>query len=159
MYEDILVPTDGSEQATNAVKEALSLATELDATVHALYVVSEFEGRIPPITGEQEELSEEYHEYGEEIVGEVSKAAEAAGIDCTAAVADGVVHTEIESYVENNDIDLIVIGSRGLSNIEKAILGSTTDRIVRTLEVPTTVVHESPESFVDMDREVHLDGW
>lgn len=49
MYDRILVPTDGNEQATNAVKTGLDLAAELGATVHVLCVVEEFEGRIEPI--------------------------------------------------------------------------------------------------------------
>ncbi|MFB6102665.1 MAG: universal stress protein [Haloplanus sp.] len=159
MYDRILIPTDGSEQATNAVKTGLSLAAELGATVHVLYVVEEFESRIEPITGEQEALSEQYHEHGEEVVSEVAAAAESAGVDCVTAVADGVVHREIERYVDENDIDLIVMGSRGLTNVEKVILGSTANKIIRTLDVPTTVVHQEPQSFVDVDREVQLDGW
>ncbi|MFB6207687.1 MAG: universal stress protein [Haloglomus sp.] len=159
MYESILVPTDGSEQATNAVKTGLSLARELGATAHAVHVVEEFEGRIEPITGEQDDLSEQYHEQGEEIVGEVAKAAESMGVDCVTAVEEGVVHEELGRYVEEHDIDFIVMGSRGLTNVEKAILGSTSDKIIRTLDIPTTVVHKPPQSFPDTDREIHLDGW
>jgi nucleotide-binding universal stress UspA family protein len=70
-----------------------------------------------------------------------------------------VVHQEIESYVEGHDIDLIVIGSRGLTNVEKALLGSTADKVIRTLEIPTMVVHQTPEAWVDMDREIHIAGW
>ncbi|MFB6090293.1 MAG: universal stress protein [Halobellus sp.] len=159
MYDNILIPTDGSAQATNAVKTGLSLASELAATAHAVYVVEEFEGRIEPILAEQEELSEQYHERGEEIVGEVANAAESMGVDCVTTVEEGTVHNELENYVEENDIDFIVMGSRGLTNVEKAILGSTSDKIIRTLDIPTTVVHRPPQSFPDLDREIHLDGW
>lgn len=159
MYEAVLVPTDGSAQATNAVKTGLSLASELGATAHAVYVVEEFEGRIEAITGEQAELSEQYHEHGEKIVSEVANAAESMGVECVTAVNEGVVHNELETYVEKNDIGFIVMGSRGLTNVEKAILGSTSDKIIRTLDVPTTIVHKPPRSFPDIDREVHLDGW
>ncbi|WP_276272191.1 universal stress protein [Haloarcula litorea] len=159
MYDRILVPTDGSTQATNAVKAGLSLAAELDATVHALYVVEEFEGRIVPITDAEAEKSEEYHDHGEEVVGEVAAAAEAMGVDCVTSVADGVVHEQIAAYVDDNDVDLIVMGSRGRSNIEKAIIGSTADKVIRTLDEPTTVVHEPPQSFEGVDREIRLDGW
>ncbi|MFB6167412.1 MAG: universal stress protein [Haloferacaceae archaeon] len=159
MYEDILIPTDGSAQATNAVKTGLALAGELGATAHAVYVVEEFEGRVESITSEQAELSEQYHEHGEEIVGEVASAAESMGVECVTAVDEGVVYNELENYVESNDIDVIVMGSRGLTNVEKAILGSTSDKIIRTLDIPTTVVHKPPQSFPDIDREIHLDGW
>ncbi len=159
MYENILIPTDGSEQATNAAKAGLALAADLGASVHALTVLGEFESRIVPITGEQDELREEQHEHGEEIVGAVAEAAEELGVDCTTSVSPGVVHTEIESYVEEHDIDLIVMGSRGLTNVEKALLGSTADKVIRTLEIPTMVVHQTPDAWVDMDRDIHIAGW
>ena len=159
MYDRILVPTDGSEQATNAVKTGLDLAAELGATVHVLYVVEEFEGRIEPITGEQEDESERYHEQGEEIVSEVAKAAKEMGVDCVTAVADGVVHDGIQHYIEENGIGFVVMGSRGRTTVEKAILGSTADKIIRTVDKPVTIVHEEPQSFVGTDRDIHPDSW
>src|SRR6056297_3354701 len=106
MYDDVLVPTDGSEQAANAVEEGIRLAEQLGATVHALHVVDEFEAKIVPITGEQEQKRAEYLEYGERITGEVADLAEEAGLDCVTAVETGIAHKEIQRYVEENDIDL-----------------------------------------------------
>ncbi|MEF8831434.1 MAG: universal stress protein [Halobacteriales archaeon] len=158
MHDDILIPTDGSKQASNAVKRGLLLARDLDATVHALYVVEDFESRIAPITGEQQRVSEEQVEHGESVVEDVAQAAESLDVDVVAAVEKGRVHKEIKEYIEDNDVDFIVMGSRGRTNIEKAILGSTADRIIRTLAVPTMVVHEPPDSFGDLDEEIHLAG-
>ncbi|MDZ7700963.1 MAG: universal stress protein [Halobacteriales archaeon] len=159
MYDDILIPTDGSEQATNAVKSGLSLAAELGATVHVLTVLDEFESRIVPLTGEGEERRQEYEDRGEEIVTEVAKAADELGVDCETAVRTGQVHVEIQEYVDEAGIDLVVMGSRGLTNLEKVLLGSTADKTIRTVDVPTMVVHRPPQSFVDFDREIHLAGW
>ena len=159
MYDTILIPTDGSQQAANAVKAGIALASELDATVHAVYVVEQFEGRIVPITGEQEEKSEEYHDYGQQILDEVAKAAEDVGVECTTTVLDGIVHKEISDHADDNDIDLIVMGKRGLTNIEEAILGSTADKIIRTVNKPVTVVHKEPTYNVLSHDEIHLSGW
>lgn len=159
MYENILIPTDGSEQATNAAKAGLALAEELGATVHAMTVIEDVDSRIVPITGEQDKRREEQRERGEEIVGKVADAAEELSVNCTTAVTSGVVHQEIQSYVEDHDIDLIVMGSRGLTNIEKALLGSTADKVIRTLDIPTMVVHQTPQAWVDMDRDIHIAGW
>lgn len=159
MYDDILIPTDGSEQATNAIKAGLSLAADLGATVHAVIVLEDFESRIVPITGEQDDRRAEQRERGEEIVGEVAKAAEELGVPCQTAVRSGIVHKEIQAHVEENDIDLVVMGSRGLTNVEKALLGSTADKLIRTLDIPTMVVHRTPEAWVDMDRDIHIAGW
>jgi nucleotide-binding universal stress UspA family protein len=144
MYDNILIPTDGSEQAANAVEEGIRLADELGATVHALYVVDKFEAKIVPITGEQERKREEYMEYGERVVDEVAELASEAGIERVTAVETGVDHKTIVNYVEENDIDMVVIGSRGLGSVEEMILGSTADKVVRLVDKPVTVVYKRP---------------
>jgi nucleotide-binding universal stress UspA family protein len=144
MYDNLLIPTDGSEQAANAVEEGVRLASELGATVHALHVVDEFEAKIVPITGEQEEKRAEYVEYGERITGEVADLAAEAGVDCVTAVETGITHKRVASYVEDNDIDMVVIGSRGLGGVEEMLLGSTADRVVRLVDKPVTVVYKRP---------------
>lgn len=147
-YDNILIPTDGSEQAANAVEEGIKLADELDATVHALHVVDEFEAKIVPITGEEEEKREEYVEYGEQITGEVATLAENAGLEAETAVVVGIAHKEIQNYVGENDIDLVVIGSRGLGGVEEMLLGSTADKVIRLVEKPVTVVYKRPAEEV-----------
>jgi nucleotide-binding universal stress UspA family protein len=144
MYDNLLLPTDGSEQAGNAVEEGVRLASELGATVHALHVIDEFEAKIVPITGEQEEKRAEYIEYGERITGEVADLAAEAGIDCVTAVETGIIHKEIGSYVEENDIDMVVIGSRGMGSVEELLLGSTADKVIRLVDEPVTVVYKRP---------------
>lgn len=144
MYERVLVPTDGSEQAGNAVEEAIRLAEQLGATVHALHVVDEFEAKIVPITGAQDEKRAEFIEHGEQVTDEVARVAEEAGVECTTAVTTGIVHEEIESYVDENDIDLVVIGSRGLTGVEEMLLGSTADKVIRLVDEPVTIVYQRP---------------
>jgi len=148
MYENILIPTDGSEQAGNAVEEGIRLANELDATVHALHVVDEFEAKIVPITEAEDEKREEYLEHGEAITDEVAQLAEEAGLDCVTAVRTGMAHKEIERYVDENDIDIVVIGSRGLGAVEEMLLGSTADKVVRIVDKPVTVVYKRPAETV-----------
>ena len=143
-YTNILIPTDGSEQAANAVEEGIKLAAAVGATVHAFHVVDEFEAKIVPITGEQEAKREEYVAYGERITGEVADVAAEAGLDAVTAVETGIAHTEIQQYVGDNGIDLVVIGSRGLGGVEELLLGSTVDRVIRLVDIPVTVVYKRP---------------
>jgi nucleotide-binding universal stress UspA family protein len=145
MYDNILIPTDGSEQAANAVEEGLRLAGELGSTVHVLHVVDQFEAKIVPITGAQEEKRAEYVAYGERITEEVAALAEEAGIDCVTSVETGVTHERIADYVADNDIDLVVIGSRGLGGVGEMLLGSTADKVVRLVDRPVTVVYKRPD--------------
>ncbi|RLM57611.1 universal stress protein [Halobellus sp. Atlit-31R] len=148
MYDNILIPTDGSEQAANAVEEAIRLANELDATVHALHVVDEFEAKIVPITGAEDEKREEFLEHGKEVTDEVAGVAAEAGLDCVTEVRTGMAHEEIRRYADENDIDLVVIGSRGLGTVEEMLLGSTADKVVRTIDKPVTVVYKRPAETV-----------
>jgi nucleotide-binding universal stress UspA family protein len=145
MYDTILIPTDGSEQAANAVEEGLNLANQLDASVHVLHVVDQFEAKIVPITGAQEEKRAEYVEHGERITEEVAALAEEAGLDCVTSVQTGIAHERIADYVEEHDVDLVVIGSRGLGGVGEMLLGSTADKVVRLVDRPVTVVYERPD--------------
>jgi len=149
MYDPILIPTDGSAQAMNAVEEGIRLAARLGSTVHALAVVDEFEAKIVPITGEQEEKAAEQREHAEEVAGEVAEVAAEAGVECVTAVRTGVTHREIVDYIEEEDIKLVVMGSRGRSNLEEMLLGSTADKIIRSVDIPVTVVHQQPSERLD----------
>ncbi len=149
MYDPILIPTDGSAQAMNAVEEGVRLATQLGSTVHVLYVIDKFEAKIVPITGEQEDKREEYQEHAEEVTGEVAEVATGAGVECVTSVRTGVTHREIINYVEDEGVELVVMGSRGRSNLEEMLLGSTADKIVRAVDIPVTVVHKQPSERLE----------
>lgn len=149
MYDSILIPTDGSNQAMNAVEEGVRLAAELGSTVHVLYIIDEFEAKIVPITGEQDEKRAEYREYAEEVTREVVDVAEAAGVECHTAIETGITHREIINYVKEEDIGMVVMGSRGRSNIEEMLLGSTADKVIRSVDIPVTVVHKQPSERLD----------
>lgn len=143
-YDNILIPTDGSEQAANAVEEGIKLATEVDATVHAFHVVDEFEAKIVPITGAEDEKRAEYIESGERIVDEVAQLAEEADLECITDVVTGIAYKEIVNYVDEHEIDLVVIGSRGLGTVEEVLLGSTADKVIRLVDQPVVVVYQQP---------------
>lgn len=149
MHDSILIPTDGSNQAMKAVEEGIRLASELGSTVHVLYVMDEFEAKIVPITGEQDEKRAEYREYAEEVTGEVADMAEAAGVECYTAIETGITHREIINYVEEEDVEMVVMGSRGRSNIGELLLGSTADKVIRSVDIPVTVIHKQPSERLD----------
>ena len=117
--------------------------------MHALYVIDQFEAKIVPITGEQDRKRTEYREHAEEVTGEVADLAADAGIDCVTASETGVTHREIVSYAETEGVELIVMGSRGRSNSEEALLGSNADRVVRAVDIPVTVVHRQPSERLE----------
>ncbi|QLD86194.1 universal stress protein [Natronomonas halophila] len=142
MYDDILVPTDGSTCATAAVEEAIDHAKTHDARLHFLYVVDET--RIP--TEDQPELYDSLEAEGEAAISDARTKAKAADItSIRAELGAGAPHQVIVDYATENDVDLIVMGTHGRSGLERALLGSTTERVLRTADPPVLTVRESGE--------------
>jgi nucleotide-binding universal stress UspA family protein len=140
MFDRILIPVDGSGPAQNAARLGIELAVEHDATVHGLYVVE-------PVTiteGGTGQIIEAMQETGKEIVSDLAEQAEAEGLTAVTDVKTGVAHNEILEYAEENDIDLLVLGTHGRTGIGRYLLGSVTEKLVRLSDVPVLTVR--PES-------------
>lgn len=138
---EILVPTDGSDAAAAALEFALSLADEPDATVHVLAVVDVTDD---PLTFDAE-LVHDLERAKARLVEEIAAAYADHDADVTGTVRRGRPARTIVDYVDERDIDLIVLGRTGRSERTKrtpALLGSTSDRVVRTAPVPVLVVPE-----------------
>ena len=131
MYSKILLATDGSEDARRATDHAFELAEAFGASVHMVYVA---ETAVPVAYGDY--LRSE----GDRVTRSVAARGAQRGIDVVWEVVEGVPHEEIEKHAERSDVDLIVVGSRGRSGIERRLLGSVTDRLLRTVSVPVLVI-------------------
>ncbi|RLM57641.1 universal stress protein [Halobellus sp. Atlit-31R] len=145
MYDQILVPTDGSDGTAQALDHALDVAATRDATIHAFSVVDK---RLYLAAGEDQkaELKATMEQTAQDAVAEVAEAAAAAGVDCTTTVRDGIPYRAILDYASDADVDLIVMGTHGRSGRDKlANLGSVTERVVENAEVPILVVRMDSE--------------
>jgi nucleotide-binding universal stress UspA family protein len=142
MYETILVPTDGSAGADAALDEAVSLAAAFDATVHSLYVADTSAAQ--PETG-YVDIVESFERIGEETTAEAVERAETDGVEAVGAVRTGLPHRTILEYVEEVDADLVVMGTHGRTGLERYLLGSVTEKVVRTADVPVLTVHAPAE--------------
>ncbi|MFB6149162.1 MAG: universal stress protein [Halobacteriales archaeon] len=145
MYDDILVPTDGSEAADRAVAEALDLAELCGATVHTLYAVDQnavawaATGDDLDFDADVSTLLKRLEEDGENLTDAIATQAEARGIAVTRAVIDGTPYRQILQYAEDNGIDCIVMGTYGRRGLD-TVFGSTTERVVRRASVPVVTV-------------------
>jgi nucleotide-binding universal stress UspA family protein len=139
MYENILVPTDGSEGATAAADHALDIAGTYGATVHVLYVV---DVRMSPISTDmdREEVVQLLEQSGGTPTTPVLQRAGEADVPAIEAIRLGVPHETIREYVDEEDIDLVVMGTHGRTGLERTLLGSTTERVVRTADTPVMTV-------------------
>jgi nucleotide-binding universal stress UspA family protein len=140
MYDRILIPTDGSAPAEKGANHAIELAAALGATVHALYV-ADLPGvpRALALRDDEEEVRERYREHGKEVTGDVRDVAADAGIECVTAMKSGSVHEEIADYAEDEDIDVIVMGTAYRGKVG-ALFGGEAEKVVRTSTVPVTTV-------------------
>jgi len=139
MYETILVPTDGSEGALAAVDHAIDIAGRYGATLHALFVA---DTRMSPVSSgmDREDLLDLLAEAGGKPTTPVLERAEAAGVPAVESIEAGVPYKRIRQYVADHDVDLVVMGTHGRTGLEHALLGSLTERAVRTLGVPVLAV-------------------
>ena len=142
MYQNILIPTDGSEGVEKAVEQGLSLAEAYDATVHALYVIE------PVYSADYgtNQIIDALQAEGERATEAIEEQSEQRGISATTAVRTGAPHRQILDYVDENDVDLVVMGTHGRTGIGRYLLGSVTEKVVRLSDVPVlTVSMQSPD--------------
>lgn len=138
MYETILIPTDGSTEGEKGVEHGVELAASVDATVHALYVVAEETN--PWLNESMDDQMDKARGYAEEITGDVADQAADHGVDCVTATEVGPnVHETINDYAEEEEVDLIVMGS-GYKGRFGGLLGSTAEKVLRSAETPVTTI-------------------
>jgi nucleotide-binding universal stress UspA family protein len=136
MYEQILIPYDGSDESRKGAEHGIELAAALDASVTALYVI-DLPGapRALALRDDEEEMRERYREYGEEVLEEICSVAREHGVDCSTAFRTGSPAEEITDFADSKGMGAIVMGSAYRGKIG-TILGGTADRVVRTSRVP-----------------------
>ncbi|EMA64926.1 universal stress protein [Halorubrum kocurii] len=135
-YRNVLVPTDGSERARDALDRAVALAERAGATVHVLSVVG-----VGAVGTEAYGGVDAMVENTEEIVSEAAAAVEEAGVEAAEAVEVGSSAARgIRAYADENEIDLVVMGTQGRTGVERYLLGSVAERTVRTSSVPVLTV-------------------
>ncbi len=141
LYNKILVATDGSENAKKAVSCAIELAKANDAELYTVYVISNVSmyAGIRDVSW-AESMNEHFAREGEEANEMVSEKGKAADIEVKSFILEGNPGEEIVDFAEANDIDMIVMGTRGQTGISRFMLGSVAERVVRHSKVQTLVV-------------------
>jgi nucleotide-binding universal stress UspA family protein len=143
MYDTILLPTDGSAPSEAARDHAIGLAAAYGARLHAVYVVDDDALRAARM--DSDVVVEGFEAEGASLGESVAAAAAEAGVDCETAVLHGHPHEVITSYADDHGVDLIVMGTHGRHGVNRLLLGSVTERVVRTSDVPVLTVR-SPEA-------------
>lgn len=144
-YRNVLVATDGSDCAGEALSTGVDVANVEAAALHVLSIVDTASLGVDVRTDVQ---TAQLEEGANEIVRAGVEIAEDAGVaSVTGTVESGTsIYRAILSFVEEHDVDLVVVGSRGRTGLERYVLGSVTGKLLRTAPVPVLVVGESEES-------------
>lgn len=138
MERHVLVPVDGSESAWNALEHAFDRHSGHRIT--ALYVVNPLEGDYELDASEEqpEKRSEKVFEEATRLYEQVVPSEDRTVFDT--ATETGRPAQTIVDYAADNDVDQIVMGSRGRSGITRVLLGSVAETVVRRASAPVTVV-------------------
>ena len=153
MFDDILVPLDGSELSERALPMAQNLAQSSEATVHLIHMVSrEHElgaGRgIESVQAAELEmdmarrLTESQIHRGRSYLEQRGSQLSDAGIkiETEFTVKAGEPARNIIDYVKEHSISLVVMSTHGHGGVRRLLVGSVTDRVIRSCEVPVLVV-------------------
>lgn len=142
MYEEILVPTDGSSPSLGALDEAAELAASQDATIHVVYVLdATMLGDVGDVT-----VLESLEETAENAVERAVARAEEAGVAAVEGTVErGTPHRTILQYIDDHDIDLVVMGTHGRTGLNRLLLGSVTEKLVRLSPVPVLTIRPEDE--------------
>jgi nucleotide-binding universal stress UspA family protein len=143
MYQNILVPIDGSEAAGLGLHEAIQLARTLGSRLRLLHVVDQAQWisvGAPPVT---RELMVQLRSKGESLLHEAMTAVHAAGVTVEDRLGEALGDHAGEIIVaEAGDwpADLIVCGTHGRRGWKRILLGSDAEYIVRHTPVPVLLV-------------------
>jgi nucleotide-binding universal stress UspA family protein len=139
----ILCPVDFLPPSQRALQYASALATGHHATIKLLHVVSPIvseEHRYPAfLTSSNEAMKRK----SERQLAKITADARAKGVVVTSEIAIGDVDLEIERSICNDMPDLVTMGTRGRRGLERWLMGSTTEKLLRRTPVPLLTIRDS----------------
>lgn len=143
MYKKILVPTDGSEHAIRAEKEAMYIAENTGAELIGMSIVENNFVNGLPLNDEVYELNNLLKENTQKNVNDFEKLVgdETNSVTVRSVIKEGTPAKAILETAEEEDVDLIVIGSSGKSGFDRFLMGSVADKVSKSAKCSVLVVH------------------
>ena len=152
IFQKILIATDGSKCSQNAVLQGMELAKLMGVKVYILYVLDK-NAYIPPVLetsiylGSKWDVMEEMlRQEGDDAIQYAKKVAEDNEIDYEGVVVEGDPAHSILEFAEQNKVDLIIIGTLGKGGLERFLLGSVADKVVRHSKISVLVVKKQKQN-------------
>jgi nucleotide-binding universal stress UspA family protein len=143
----LLVPTDFSEQAENALKVAAQLAKKNNSELYILHTLE-----LPlhlANSNESNSLPEPIYfiKLAEKNFKALLEKPYMEGVEVQEAYGHNEIFEDIKEAVEMNDIDLVIMGSHGVSGFKEMFIGSNTEKVVRTSKKPVLVIKNEHDEF------------
>lgn len=143
VLKKILIATDSSESAEKAADFGVEIAGLSRAKVYAVSVIDTTPYYSIPLDQVwSKEVYEQLEQMGYEADSYVEKAAKAAGIEVESLVLKGNPAERILNFAEEQNVDMIVVGSHGRGGFERLVIGSVSEKVVRHAKVPVLVVRK-----------------
>ena len=144
----ILVPVDFSEYSEYALQAAATIAKQQQAEVLVLHMLGLSEAILTKNESQEVEEAMYYMKLAETRFDTFLDQKYLEGITVTQLVKNYRIFSEINEVVHENNVDLVVMGSHGVSGLrEEVFIGSNTEKVVRTCDVPVLVIKNPVDSF------------
>ncbi|MGD8520689.1 MAG: universal stress protein [Desulfobacterales bacterium] len=148
-FNRIICATDFSDFSNRTVNYGIALARDFEAKLYVCHIIDlssvaiygEFQ--LDPV-GLQNRIMKDARDQLEELIGQQHK-------EWEPLITVGHTADEIARIVEEKNIDLVITATRGRSGLKRLILGSVTERLMRTLRCPLLVVHSPDKEFISTD--------
>ena len=140
LFRKILIATDGSDYTKSAIDYGVELAKNTGAKLYAIYVIDTAAFASIPMDAAWESMYELLKQEGDEATAYVADKAQAEGLEVERHTVEGHPAEEIRKFAENNSVDLIVMGTLGKSGLDRFLLGSVAEKVVRTSKIPVLIV-------------------
>ncbi|MGV8174981.1 MAG: universal stress protein [Methanothrix sp.] len=146
MIKKILIATDGSDTSKRAVLVGIDMARRAGGSIIAIYVVDVSRiSHLPGyamIPGIKEKIIGLMEEEGKQATGFAEDRAREVNVPCHKIISQGSPSQELLKLSRDLEADLLILGSRGRTGVEKYILGSVAEKVVLQSEVPVLLIKE-----------------
>ena len=145
MYRKVLVAIGGSPWSDAALSYAISLAAATEAELSILTVLaSPVAYTMPDVMSSSELLMESIERQGQDLIGQASARAEVAGVSFNAVAKWGSVPETILQTAQEEQCDLIILGSRVITGWKRLMIGRTLNAVTARCDQPLLVVKHAP---------------
>lgn len=137
LFQKIVLATDGSEHSVRSTTHAIELAKKFDGTIDVVYVVDRQTAKSDVLHNSGKlEIAEKRQEKVKPVVDALEK----SEVDYTVHILHGEAGPTIVEFTNDNDFDCVVIGSRGLNDLQTFILGSVSHKVAKRVDCPVLIV-------------------